>query len=127
MDQALDSVAQEHPIDRKMNVGFHTGGVQKHRAQIQGFLQNKLMYPLSFRCTCFAQEAIDDLPHIFFRQPSRITLDGAFGWHLDPIKPRDLAEPLQERTIGQSRREIAEASTNNVRAIEHRNARTECS
>jgi hypothetical protein len=30
--------------------------------------------------------------------------------HLDPIRLRDLAEPLQERTISQSRREIAETS-----------------
>src|ERR1700726_3594974 len=79
-------------------------------------LCSRVAHALGDRCSCFAQEAIDDPPHSFFRQPSRITLEGAFGWHLDPIKLRDLAEPLQERTISQSRREIAEASAHEQRA-----------
>jgi hypothetical protein len=33
-----------------------------------------------------------------------------FGRHLDPIKLRHPAEPLQQRAISQSRREIKEAS-----------------
>src|SRR6202007_490911 len=50
------------------------------------------------------------LPHLFFRQPGCITLDGAFGRHLYPIKLPDLAEPLQQRAISHPRREITEAS-----------------
>lgn len=34
LHQALDSIAQKHPIDREMNVGFNTGGIHKHRAQV---------------------------------------------------------------------------------------------
>jgi hypothetical protein len=47
--------------------------------------------------------------HLFFRQPGTITLQGAFGRHLYPLKLPDLAEPLQQRTIRQPRREITEA------------------
>jgi hypothetical protein len=37
--QGAGAIAQEHPLHRVVNIGFHTGGIHKISVQIQGILQ----------------------------------------------------------------------------------------
>ncbi len=100
-------VAQQHPVDREVDVGLHAGGVGEDRVEAQGgFAVEQLPCPVR----------IGDSPVEIMDQPGNIVgvehlfeaFDGAFGDRAHRIDLPGVHEPLEEMAVGHAPREFPE-------------------
>jgi len=97
-DQGAGGIAQEDPIDRIVDVGFETGGIEKGALQVQGLGQVQSLGGGG----ALDEELADEGADFGFGPPPIITLERAFAGNGDDIDLADQAEVLQERTVGQT-------------------------
>ena len=101
--QSPSCIPEQDPIDRVVDVGRHTGGVQEAGLQIDRLRHLEFLGCLSSGLEQLARK----LTHVGFGPPGGIALEGAFARHADPVDFTDATEKLEQRTIGQAGGELA--------------------
>ena len=100
-------VAQEHPVDGKMNVGLDAGRVGENLLDIQRLLEQRQQRRRRLRVHRQTVEVVDELCHVVLGKHLFEALDRTLGSGADAVDLHRAGEPREEGAVGQPHRQLA--------------------